>query len=336
EELSADGAIVTDLLAPGTAPTGNPTADGPTAGGPAHGAAGAGGRALLRSRAVINATGVWADTLADGVELRPSRGSHLVVAGAAFGLPGTGITIPVPGEHNRYVIVLPQADGLVYVGLTDEAVDHVEDVPVPTSAEVDFLLKAASSVLTTPLSRGDVLGTYAGLRPLLAGADGPTADLSRRHAVLTSSSGVITVVGGKLTTYRRMAQDALDTAVASRGLPAGRCRTRRLPLVGAAPRATLDRLDAPPRLVARYGTEAATVLAEARRAGDPELLAPVADGVEVTGAELLFAIRHEGAFAVDDLLDRRTRIGLVPASRAAAEPAARAISTQFATAPLPA
>ena len=105
--------------------------------------------------------------------------------------------------------------------------------------------------------------------------------------------------------------NAVDAAVEQAGLDAGPCRTARLPLVGAAPRRVLATVPAPRRLVERYGTEATTVLALAEE--DPELLRPVAPGVEVTGAELLFAARYEGALDVDDLLDRRTRVGLVPA-----------------------
>jgi glycerol-3-phosphate dehydrogenase len=183
-------------------------------------------------------------------------------------------------------------------------------------------------------TREDVVGTFAGLRPLLQagrGAGRETADLSRRHAVLTSSDGVVTVVGGKLTTYRRMAQDAVDAvtgvAGAPRGtsLPAGPCRTRDLPLLGAAPREVLARVDAPARLVRRHGTEAPDLLTSGRSLGlsDAELLAPVADGVTVTAAELLWGITHEGALDVSDLLDRRTRVGLVAADRLLAEPAAR-------------
>jgi glycerol-3-phosphate dehydrogenase len=134
--------------------------------------------------------------------------------------------------------------------------------------------------------------------------------------VVVGADGVVTIVGGKLTTYRRMARDAVDAAVAHAGLRAGPSRTARIPLVGAAPRAALASVPAPRRLVDRYGTEAPVVLAMA--GGDPELLAPVAPGTPVTGAELLFGLRHEGALDLDDLLDRRTRIGLVPADRAAA------------------
>jgi glycerol-3-phosphate dehydrogenase len=129
---------------------------------------------------------------------------------------------------------------------------------------------------------------------------------------------VTTVVGGKLTTYRRMAHDAVDAAVASAGLTAGPCRTARLPLVGAASPTRLARLAAPARLIGRYGTEAPAV------AADPALLRPVAPGVPVTAAEMRWAVRHEGALDEEDLLDRRTRVGLVPADRAAALPAARA------------
>jgi glycerol-3-phosphate dehydrogenase len=134
---------------------------------------------------------------------------------------------------------------------------------------------------------------------------------------------VVTVVGGKLTTYRRMAQDAVDAAVAAAGLPARPCRTRDLPLVGAAPRDALAGTAAPERLVRRYGVEAPAVVANASALPDP--LAPVAEGVPVTAAELLWGVTHEGALDVADLLDRRTRVGLVADDRVRAEPAARAV-----------
>ncbi len=198
-------------------------------------------------------------------------------------------------------------------------------------------MKETSAALAHPLSRDDVVGAYAGLRPLLR-ADGRTSDLSRRHAVLTSSTGVVTVVGGKLTTYRRMAQEAVDAAVARAGLVARPCSTARLPLAGAAPRtelATLAAASRAPRLVRRYGTDAGLVLASAREVSgltDDELLAPVADGIGVTLAELVFGVTHEGACDVDDLLDRRTRIGLVPSDRSLAVPAAhRALTLAKAT-----
>jgi glycerol-3-phosphate dehydrogenase len=260
--------------------------------------------------------GAWAGTLSAGVALRPSRGTHLVLDGAALGLPRAGLTLPIAGEHNRYAIALPQRDGRVYVGLTDVEVDPrqpLPEEPTPTEEEIRFLLDAVSAALETPLDKADVLGAYAGLRPLLAGTDGPTADLSRRHAVLLGGDRVITVVGGKLTTYRRMAADAVDAAITNAELIAGRCRTRRLPLVGAARRSTVDSLTAPRRLVERYGTEAAYV----RDLGADRLV----PGLELTSGEVRFALRHEGALDAADVLDRRTRLGLVPADRALAEPA---------------
>jgi len=275
----------------------------------------------MRARAVVSAAGVWAGQLTGGITLRPSRGTHLVLPDALFGGLRAGVIAPVPGERSRFVFAVPvPGEPRVYAGLTDEpAGGPVPDVPEPSPGEVAFLLGAVAGMLGVPVGPDDVLGAYAGLRPLLSSgpADGGqgTADLSRKHAVLTSPAGVITVVGGKLTTYRRMAQDAVDAALTRPALaarPAGPCRTRRLPLAGAAPAAALARVPAPARLVARYGTEAPAVAA---LAADPVLAAPVAAGSPVTGAELAFAVAHEGALDVADLLDRRTRIGLVGADR---------------------
>ncbi len=239
----------------------------------------------------------------------------------------TAVMAPVPGAASRFVFALPQPDGRVYVGITDEPTDGtIPDVPEASETEIGFLLDILGAVVARPLRRDDVVGTYAGLRPLLD-AEGSTADLSRRHAVLESPDGVITIVGGKLTTYRRMAQDAVDAALRRTDLPAGPCRTRDLPLVGAAPREVLAGLEAPTRLIRRHGTEALAVMEHGRAQGlsDDELLEPVADGVPATPAELLWGLTHEGALDVDDLLERRTRVGLVPADRALAEPAVEAL-----------
>ncbi|HEX6472913.1 MAG TPA: glycerol-3-phosphate dehydrogenase/oxidase [Streptosporangiaceae bacterium] len=281
----------------------------------------------IRARAVVNATGVWAGTLVDGVPLRPSRGTHLVLPAAALGGLGglgTGLHLTVPGEPGRMVLVLPQGDGRVYVGLTDEPVDGpIPDVPAPAEAEIGFLLDILAAALDVPVRRSDVIGAFAGLRPLLDDGHGRTADISRRHVVLRGSGGVVTVVGGKLTTYRRMAQDTVDAAVEVAGLAAAPCRTRRLPLVGAGTATDAAGTGGVPRrLSERYGTEAPAVLALG--AADPALLEPVADGLPVIGAELVWGVRHEGALDEADLLDRRTRIGLVPDDRRRALPAARA------------
>ncbi|WP_329417878.1 glycerol-3-phosphate dehydrogenase/oxidase [Streptomyces sp. NBC_01268] len=278
----------------------------------------------IRARTVVNAAGVWAGGLVPDIRLRPSRGTHLVLRAETLGRLSAGLHIPIPGETNRFVLVLPQGDGRVYVGLTDEPVDgDVPDVPEVPETDIGFLLDVLGSALDVSVQRSDVVGAFAGLRPLLDVRDegGRTADISRKHAVLASPDGVVTVVGGKLTTYRRMAQDAVDAAVAARGLTAGPCRTASLPLVGAAGPRTLAGLDLPPRLVQRYGTEAAGV--HALGVEDPALARPIVPGHPVTGAELLWAVRHEGALDTADLLDRRTRVGLVPEDRAVAEEAAR-------------
>ncbi|MEV4183215.1 FAD-dependent oxidoreductase, partial [Streptosporangium canum] len=276
----------------------------------------------IRARTVVNATGVWAAQLDPDIRMRPSRGTHLVLRPET--LPGlrAGLHVPIPGESNRFALVLPQSDGRVYVGLTDEPLEGpVPDVPQAPEEDVAFLLDVLNSVLDVPLGRRDVAGTYAGLRPLLA-AGGRTADLSREHALLTSGSGVVTVVGGKLTTYRRMAEDAVDRVVALGRLGAGGSRTARLPLVGAGAGAgaVQEAGAVQDRLRARYGSEAGAV--RALMAEDPALAEPLPTGI--TRAELVWAVRHEGALDVDDLLDRRTRIGLVPEDRVAALPAARA------------
>ncbi|MQA13752.1 MAG: FAD-dependent oxidoreductase [Pseudonocardiaceae bacterium] len=302
DELHGDGALVTDTRT--------------------------GQRHRLHARAVVNATGVWAGQLVPDVALRLSRGTHIVLPDEAFGGLGAAITVPVPGKPARFVFALPQGDGRVLAGLTDEALDGPPpDVPQPPEGDIGFLLDVLGTVLERPLQRSDVLGAFAGLRPLLDTGDGSTADVSRRHAVLVSHDGIVTVTGGKLTTYRLMAADAVDEAARRASVPAGPCRTARLPLVGAAPPARLAALPVPRRLLERYGTEAPAVLEEA--AGDPVLAQPLAPGVATTGAELLWALRHEGALDVDDLLDRRTRVGLVPDERQRVLPAARDILERY-------
>jgi glycerol-3-phosphate dehydrogenase len=271
----------------------------------------------LRAGVVVNAAGVWAQRLAPDIRLVPSRGSHLVVPGPVLGSPSAALTVPLPGSRSRYVFALPQADGLVYLGLTDEPVEGPvpDEDPVPGDAEVTQLLETVNQVLARPLTRADIVGAYAGLRPLVLPASagtGPgsaTADLSRKH-LLQWDGPVLSVVGGKLTTYRAMAEETVDAVVARLGRGAADSVTGRLPLVGAAPRPALERVAAPARLVARYGTEAPVV----------EALGPAAlvAGRPETVGELRFAVRHEGARTVADLLDRRTRVGLVPADRARA------------------
>jgi len=263
----------------------------------------------VRARVVLSATGVWAGELDPGVRLRPSRGTHLVVDSARLGGSDVSLTIPVPGSPNRFVFTVPAPHGRTYIGLTDIPHDGpLPEVPEATYAEIDMLLGIVSTALADPLTRDDVVATFAGLRPLLAGVGDETSDLSRRHAILESASGALSVVGGKLTTYRRMAQDAVDHAVVrgfvGSGIPPS--RTRVLPLVGAWPRERLSEIAALPRLVRRYGAEAPFA------AGLPD---GPAGARGVTAQELQWGVAVEGALTVDDLLDRRTRLGLVAGDR---------------------
>ena len=285
----------------------------------------------VAARAVVNATGVWAGELDPALRLRPSRGTHLVFDAAAFGNPVAALTVPIPGELNRFVFAMPEQLGRVYLGLTDEdAPGPIPDVPEATPDEVSFLLDTVNTALALSLTPGDVLGTYAGLRPLIDTGAGNTADVSRDHAVTESESGVLSVIGGKLTEYRYMAEDVIDRAVQLRSLTAGPCRTRNLPLVGAPanPVATLRTpVGLPGSLVARYGAEAPNVIA---RATCPRPTEPVADGIDVTRAEFEYAVTHEGALTVDDILDRRTRIGLVAEDRTRAEAAAAEMLVEIA------
>jgi glycerol-3-phosphate dehydrogenase len=240
------------------------------------------------ARTVINATGVWAGSLDDAIRVRPSRGTHIVLDGADLGHPSAALTIPHPGSISRYVFALPQPDGLVYVGLTDEdAPGDVPDVAEPTEAEIAFLLDTLNRVLASPVPRDRVLGAFAGLRPLVDSGTGATADVSRRHLVTGSDTGFVSVLGGKLTTYRRMAQDAVDLAVDLGRLPAAACRTASLRLVALPERS-------PQR--------------------------PLVEGMAATERDVVNAVREEGALTVDDVLDRRLRAGLVPSRRAALLP----------------
>lgn len=333
----------------------------------------------FRARAVINATGVWAGKVDPSVRLRPSRGTHVVIPAARLGNPGVGLMVPLPGSVSRFVFALPQQHGRVFVGLTDEETSGpVPDVADPTPSEIDFLLRTVSRVLETPLTSDDVVGAYAGLRPLVDRADDGrgrgTADMSRRHLVgVSEGTGAVNVLGGKLTTYRQMAEDAVDLAVRHANLTAGPCRTCSLPLVGApgawvpgepgrrrdlaasspgrgatpppgtratssarnrgpsrpggrrgvsSPRSDDTRSTQGPSgmdpelwadVVARHGTEAHRVVGETRTRS----AAAAVGHLRIARAEIEWAVTHEGALDADDVLDRRTRIGLVPADRAA-------------------
>ena len=261
----------------------------------------------VRAHAVVVAAGVWTGGLVDGVALQPSKGAHVLLRADAVGNPTSAFNILVPGSRNRFVFAVPRPDGTVQVGLTDDAVDEVEDEPQVSAADEAFLLETLSSGLSSPVTSADVVGRFAGLRPLLGRAAGASAaDLSRRHALL-DRDGVHVLVGGKLTTYRRMAQDAVDVVAKSLGVTRP-CVTTTLPLVGAGPHADGSHH----RLARRFGAEAGDVAA----CGPVE---PVAAGLPVLKCEVGWAVAAEGAVTADDV-ERRLRLDLVPAWAQAARP----------------
>lgn len=282
----------------------------------------------LTARTVISAAGVWSGEIDPAVRLRPSRGTHLVLPAATLGHPLASITVPVEGSTSRFVFAMPEQLDRVYLGLTDEeAPGPIPDVPRATEHEIDHLLRTINRALERPLTRADILGTYSGLRPLLHSEDGSTADVSRKHAVIVGPSGVVTIVGGKLTTYRRMAEDALDRALALTGLSAAPSRTRRLPLMGAPTHPdSRSTSGLPASLVARYGGLAGDVL-DSATISDPQ--SRIAPDLDVTRAEIAYALTHEVALDSADILDRRTRIGLVPADADRARDAVGEILAQL-------
>ena len=281
---------------------------------------GVGGDAIeVRARVVVDATGVWAADpsapLSGGsTRIAPSRGAHLVVRRDR--IPSSvGLTIRVPGK----VVFLVPWPGHWLIGTTDAPYHGPIDRPTAGADEVDELLAAVNRVLDVDLARDDVLGTYAGLRPLIAPSSGSTVTASREHRVVVESNRLVRIGGGKYTTYRIMARDAIDAAVRELGpestdRPSG---TASLALVGAAEREVLDRLAGrlaeehglgpavAGRLVARHGTQAAAIAAVGAREG---LLAPLGPDIDHLEVEVAWAAREEMALSLDDVLARRMRL----------------------------
>jgi glycerol-3-phosphate dehydrogenase len=280
-----------------------------------------------RARVVIGAAGVWTDDLLKqaGAEkthaVRQSKGVHLVIPRAAF--PSTSALIA--RTPNSVLFLIPWGRHWL-VGTTDTDYDGPRDDPRIDEADVNYLLDQANHWLARSIDRDDVVGIYSGLRPLLsagAGKDG-TSTLSREHAVLRPAPGLVLIAGGKYTTYRVMAQDAVDAAVASRAelvndtVPGS--TTDKLPLVGAAGYASAwaarERtareaglsLATIEHLLRRHGDRATTVLDLV--ANDPELAAPIHPEAPYLMAEAVVAVTREGALGLTDVLVRRTRLAL--------------------------
>ena len=282
----------------------------------------------VSTKAIVNAAGVWSDDIRALDEnehphsIRPAKGVHITVPWSKVRNTVAAV-IPVPGDK-RSVFVVPWGQ-FTFVGTTDTDYAGPIDDPQCNEDDVEYLLRALNGSITETVTTDDILGTWAGLRPLVADpeASGRTADLSRRHKVRRSDSGVVTITGGKLTTYREMAADTIDE-VLSHVLGADRVtklrrrsKTKHLKLQGANGYEELmeaaDVLsplggDEVRRLANRYGSDATTVLAIAE--SDPNLAELLVPGLPYLRAEAIFAVRYEMATTVDDILSRRTRARL--------------------------
>ena len=279
----------------------------------------------VSAKVVINAAGVWTDeirTFETGVDpdtIRPAKGVHVTVPWEKV-RNDIAVVIPVPKDKRSLFVVPwgPRPDGTfthTYVGTTDTDYRGPVDDPQCTKDDIDYVLRALNASVTTGVTADDVTGVWAGLRPLVkqvnasdgtgqGGKAARTADLSRRHLVHRGESGIITVTGGKLTTYREMAQDTVDAALELlSGTSVGRCRTKRLKLRGAMRPRTDGSLDA--HLESRFGSEAHLI--RAMIATQPNLAEPLVNGLPYVRAEAIHAFTHEMATTLDDVLVRRTR-----------------------------
>ena len=301
----------------------------------------------IRARVVVNATGVWGDAMrrmdigGDVTTIRPAKGIHITVPWELV-QNDIAVVIPVRGDKRSLFVVphMPNGGGtyrFTYVGTTDTDYQGSIDDPQCTEGDIDYCLRALNNAVagSRVITRDDVVGTWAGLRPLVVSSDGEaatgrTADLSRRHKVMVSDSGMVTITGGKLTTYRKMAEHTVDAALdvmrddgTASDIRAKRCATKRLALHGAT---SHDRDD---HLVSRFGTLASSIREMITL--DPALGAPLIEGLPYLRAEAVYCARHELVVTLEDVLSRRLR-GLLydrHATEAAAESTARLIAPEL-------
>jgi glycerol-3-phosphate dehydrogenase len=274
----------------------------------------------VRATNVVNATGVWADRIrpeelhreAEVPRIRPSRGTHVTVSSELLPVVAGAI---VPAGGGRSIFVLPWL-GRTLIGTTDNDYDGDLDHIPPSGSDVEYLLDATNAFFASAISPEDLTGAYAGVRPLISTGDPKkSVDISRKAELYETSSGLVTITGGKLTTWRRMAKMAVDRIVLREGREAP-CRTAEIPLgmdVELAELPEVDGIDDATRrmLAGRYGHAAIDVLEIA--AGDPNLARRIAPELPDLLAEAVCAARREQARGVADVLLRRTRLGLLDA-----------------------
>jgi glycerol-3-phosphate dehydrogenase len=270
----------------------------------------------LRARVVLNATGVFSDTIRrlDDVSapscVQPSQGVHLVLP-RSFLAGDSAIMVPHT-DDGRVLFVIPWHDK-VLVGTTDIARDTPDQEPQATDEEIEFILRNAARYLAVPPTRADVLSVFAGQRPLVRPPtrDGQaTKKISRNHEILISDAGLLTLVGGKWTTYRKMAEDALERAIVLGNLPEVPCRTADLPLHGATTSLPADT----PDWKKVYGSARHEL--EKWLALDPSWGEPLHPALPYPRATVAQAVEHEMARTVEDVLSRRTRALLLDARAA--------------------
>jgi len=265
----------------------------------------------VHARCIINATGIFTDDLrrADDPNipklLSVSRGTHIVVPAAVLA-GDTAIMVPKTPD-GRVIFAIPWC-GKVVIGTTDLAATRVEMEPGHEQSEIDYLIETVNPYLATPITRSDILSVFSGLRPLVTGKSSTTSKLSREHHIDTSPAGLITVAGGKWTTYRRMAEDTLTFAIKHGMLPPKLCVTNGVRLHGAPPAGPT------PGPLSRYGTDAAEI--ERLQHSSPELAQPIDPDLPFTFAEAVYAVRHEMARTLEDVLSRRMRALLIDARAA--------------------
>src|SRR5271165_4556309 len=241
-----------------------------------------------------------------------SQGSHLVLP-KAF-LPGNSAVMVPNTPDGRVLFAVPWHDHVV-VGTTDLGVDDITLEPVPLDEEIGFILTNAAKYLSKTPSRSDILSVYAGLRPLVKVGDAKsTAALSRDHTILISNAGLLTIAGGKWTTYRKMAQDAVEQAETMAGLEERPCKTEHLQIHGWTRQAILE------SNLGVYGADASAIREIARK--EPALAEKFHPELPYIGAEVVWAVRAEMARTVEDVLARRTR-ALLLGARASIEAAPR-------------